>query len=193
METLRVVQGEVNELIRMVDDLILLVRTDSKQLQFEMREISLSDLLRSVGERFQERAKTKEIVFSVTLQDAVKVKGDPVYLKRVFNNLLDNAMKFTPEKGEVSLVLEALNNQGRVIVRDNGMGIEPEKQSKVFSRFYRTESARSHEGAGLGLNIAKAICDAHGAQMLLESGPGAGTQVVVLLPLFSQPQYLSLL
>lgn len=182
-ETLRVIESEVNELIRLVDDLILLVRTDAKQLRFEMKPISLSQLVESVSERFQERARTKKIDFKAKAEQGIVVHGDSVYLKRVFNNLLDNAMKFTPEGGLVTLSL-ANSGIGPVVeVADTGMGIEQDKQKKVFSRFYRTDAARSQEGAGLGLNIARAICDAHGASIQLMSQVGHGTIVTVIFPL----------
>ena len=183
VETLRVIEEEVNELIRLVDDLMLLVRHDSKQLRLEKKRVSLGELFKTVGDRYHERAKQKKIRFSVSVQEEVFVEGDDVYLKRLFSNLIDNAIKFTPEDGEVGLKLKTADGKAFAEVYDTGMGIELEVQEKVFSRFFRTDQARSHEGSGLGLNIVKAICDAHQASLEIKSQPGKGTQIFVFLPL----------
>jgi heavy metal sensor kinase len=183
VETLRVIEGEVNELIRLVDDLMLLVRSDAKQLRFEKKRISLLQLLDQVGHLFQERAQAKKIALSVSLPTDFQIEGDAVYLKRLFSNLIDNAIKFTQEGGNVAVNLMAKPNKAVVEVADNGIGIEPEMQNKVFSRFYRTDQARSQEGAGLGLNIAKAICEAHGGTLGIKSQVGRGTTVTVELPM----------
>lgn len=183
MQTLRVIEGEVNELIRLVDDLILLVRSDAKQLHFEKKIVSLSALLQQVRERFQDRADAKGVQVSLNPHANVEIKGDAVYLKRLFSNLLDNAIKFTPEGGKVWMTLKQENRRAVVEVADTGMGIEPEMQAKVFSRFYRTDQARSQEGSGLGLNIAKTICEAHSGKIQIFSQLGSGTNVIVSLPL----------
>lgn len=184
VETLRVIEGEVNELIRLVDDLMLLVRSDAKQLHFQKEAVSLKQILEHVRDRFQDRAQTKNISLASELSAEGEVLGDPIYLKRLFSNLLDNAIKFTPEGGTIGLNLSSQNGWVQVTVSDTGVGIEPQLQAKVFSRFYRTDQARSHEGSGLGLNIAKAICDAHGGAIQIESRPGQGTSVIVTFPHF---------
>lgn len=183
VKSLRVIEGETIEMIRMVDDLIFLVRTDARQLRYEMAEVSLSDVLKYVVEHFKERAQAKKIHLSASIESSLVIKGDPVYLKRVFNNLIDNALKFTPDKGKVTVRAEVQGKRAVVAITDTGMGIEPEKLSKVFSRFYRTDAARKFEGSGLGLNIVKAICDAHRAKIDIQSTPQVGTTVTIALPL----------
>lgn len=182
VQTLQVIGGEVNEMIRLVDDLMLLVRSDSRQLRFEKKFLSLEALITQVSERFRERAAKKQIKFENHIHSDVNVTGDDVYLKRLFSNLLDNALKFTPEGGSVEIILRRSSGSAVVEIKDTGMGIEPELQPKVFARFYRTDQARSHEGAGLGLNIAKTISDVHGGSIELRSVPGKGTSVFVSLP-----------
>ncbi len=181
-QTLQVIGEEVNEMIRLVDDLMLLVRSDARQLRFEKKVLSLETLLSQISERFRERAEKKRIKFESSLNSDISVVGDDVYLKRLFSNLLDNAIKFTPDGGHVAVSLKRSGNAAVVEVRDTGIGIELEMQSKVFARFYRTDQARSHEGAGLGLNIVKTICDVHGGTIHLSSLPGKGTVVTVSLP-----------
>ncbi|MBN1689261.1 MAG: HAMP domain-containing histidine kinase [Candidatus Omnitrophica bacterium] len=183
LETLRVIESEANELIRLVDDLLLLVRSDARKLRFEKKKVSLQHILEQSASRFEDRIKKKRIEWTTDIKEAVEVEGDPVYLKRLFSNLLDNAIKFTPEGGKIGLSLRVSSDQARVEVVDTGIGIEYEMQEKVFSRFYRTDKARSHEGAGLGLNIAKAICDAHQGSITIQSQPDRGTRVTVSLPI----------
>ncbi len=181
--TLRIIHGEVNELIRLVDDLLLLVRSDAKQLRFEKENVALKPLLEGLCQRFQDRLREKKINLECQLEKDAKILGDPVYLKRLFANLLDNAIKFSSEDGKVSLKLLPDHHTVSIEIRDNGMGIEPEFQSKIFSRFFRTDQARSHDGSGLGLNIAKAICDAHGGTLRIQSRPKEGTAAIVQFPL----------
>jgi heavy metal sensor kinase len=183
VQTLRVIEGEVNELIRLVDDLLLLVRSDAKQLRLEKKRMALKPLLEQVVQLFQERSQAKKISLSLSTQGDCEVDGDALYLKRLMNNLVDNAIKFTQEGGKVAVTMEVSGNSVLISVIDNGIGIEPEMQAKVFSRFVRTDQARSHEGAGLGLNIAKAICELHGGKIALESQVGKGTAVTVTIPL----------
>jgi signal transduction histidine kinase len=182
VQTLHVIEEEVNELIRLVDDLMLLVRSDARQLKFEKKAVSLKNVLGSVCDRFQERAQRKKVSLTTNLEDDVWMDGDELYLKRLFSNLVDNALKFTPENGKVVLTLRRDERNAHVEVVDTGMGIELEVQGKVFSRFYRAAQARSHEGSGLGLNIAKAICDGHSGRISLQSFPQQGTRVSVDFP-----------
>lgn len=183
MQTLKIIEDEVNGLIRLVDDLMLLVRSDSHQLRFEKKKISLKDILENVVARLQDRAGSKQLALSLKADADVEVYGDEIYLKRLFSNLVDNGLKFTPAGGWVRLSLTRDGGAALIQVSDNGMGIETEIQEKVFSRFYRSDQARAHEGSGLGLNIAKAICDAHGGSLHIQSRPQTGTTVTVSLPL----------
>lgn len=183
-ETLRVIESEVDGLIRLVDDLMLLVRSDAKQLRFQKKEVFLSRLLEEITARFQERANMKEISLSFLPADDTVVLGDDVYLKRLFSNLIDNALKFTPKGGKVIVEVHPETKRVRVDIRDSGIGIPPEIREKVFARFYRADQARGHEGAGLGLSIAQAICEAHqGSLHIANLPPGHGACVSVYLPI----------
>lgn len=187
IETLKVIGDEVNGLIRLVDDLMLLVRSDSRQLRFEKKKILLADLLENVVSRFREPAAARGLSLSFeTAEPGAAVLGDEIYLKRLFHNLVDNGLKFTPSGGWVKLTMSLEPGCAMVRVADNGMGIQAELQEKVFARFYREDQARAHEGSGLGLNIAKAICDAHGGTLAIQSDPGAGTVLSVRLPLVEE-------
>ncbi len=186
VQTLRIIEEEVNGLIRLVDDLMLLVRSDSHQLRFEKKRVSLKDILKNVAQRFQDRAQGKGLELTLNAPQDFEVEGDELYLKRLVSNLVDNGIKFTQAGGWVKLALSGTETQSVIEVSDNGMGIEAEIQEKVFSRFYRSDRARAHEGSGLGLNIAKAIADAHRGTLTIKSYPHAGTTVTILLPRFKK-------
>jgi len=186
VETLQVIGGEVNQLIRLVDDLMLLVRSDSKQLQLEKAPVLLKELLQQVAERFQERAHEKKIRLDTeTVHPDVIIGGDEVYLKRLVSNLLDNAIKFTPEGGHVRMILSCQAGCAQIEIIDNGIGIDKEIQDKVFARFYRTDQARSYEGTGLGLSIASVICQAHGGTIHIRGNMPQGTAIVARFPLLT--------
>lgn len=181
-ETLCIIESEVAGLVRLVDDLMLLVRSDSNQLRFEKREIHLKDVAKYVVERFADRAKEQKIDLTMAVEQDAVVLGDESYLKRLLLNLVDNAIKFTPENGNVDIRVSRKGNSAYLHVKDTGMGIDAEVQEKVFARFFRTDQARTQEGSGLGLNIAKAICFAHQGELLIDSSPGRGTIVTVRIP-----------
>jgi two-component system phosphate regulon sensor histidine kinase PhoR len=113
------------------------------------------------------------------------VEGDRVRLKQVIVNLLDNAIKYTPEKGAITLRVHGVNGHAVLEVQDNGTGIPADALPHIFERFYRADEMRidGSESAGLGLAIVKAICTAHGAEVSVTSAPAAGSCFRVTLPL----------
>ena len=115
----------------------------------------------------------------------VVLSGDDELLKRMVLNLLDNAVKYTPQGGKISVVLARNNGNAEIVVRDTGIGIPVDDQLHVFDRFYRVDKARSRAlgGAGLGLSIASWIVAAHGGKIDVDSVPGQGSQFTVQLPL----------
>src|SRR6202008_325868 len=115
----------------------------------------------------------------------IALNGDGEMIKRMILNLLDNAVKYTPEGGEISLALAQQNGSAEIVVRDTGIGIADKDQLHVFDRFYRVDKARSRSlgGAGLGLSIVRCIVEAHGGQIRIESTPRLGSTFTVSLPL----------
>jgi heavy metal sensor kinase len=182
--TIDVINEEVNGLIRLVDDLMFLVRNDAKQMILREKKLLLAPVLEQVLKLYQERARQGEMELILESSDDAVVFGDEIYLKRLFTNLVDNAIKFTEPKGKVT-VRVGKTGAGKVTVsiQDTGIGIDPQTLENLGTRFYRADQARSKEGAGLGLSIVKAICDAHHGSLRLESTPNRGTIVFVDLPL----------
>jgi two-component system phosphate regulon sensor histidine kinase PhoR len=115
---------------------------------------------------------------------AVALNGDEELIKRMILNLLDNAVKYTPAGGEISLGLARQNGNAEIVVRDTGIGIPKASQPRVFDRFYRVDKARARAmgGAGLGLSIAQWIVEAHGGAISIVSTPGKGSTFTVVLP-----------
>jgi signal transduction histidine kinase len=108
--------------------------------------------------------------------------ADGVRLAQVFDNLISNAIKFTPNGGRVALSLDTIGDYVTIVVADSGMGIAPEDQRRLFTRFFRTQAAAKIEGTGLGLSITKAILDAHNASISVDSEPGQGTRFTIKVP-----------
>src|SRR5207247_5953017 len=106
--------------------------------------------------------------------------------ERAVGNLLDNALRFTPENGSIQIALSERNGDFEVAISDTGCGIAPEHLPRVFDRFYRAESSRSSDGAGLGLALVKSIVDLHGGSATIESNVGRGTTVKLIFPLPQQ-------
>jgi signal transduction histidine kinase len=115
---------------------------------------------------------------------SIALNGDKELIRRMILNLLDNAVKYTPEGGEISLALSRQNGNARIIVRDTGIGIPEAAQPRVFDRFYRVDKARARAmgGAGLGLSIAEWIVKAHAGEITVVSAPGEGSTFTVVLP-----------
>jgi len=142
---------------------------------------------------FDARATVEKIAaFYHTIADdhhvAIRCKGegqiyaDPVLFERAVGNLVDNALRFTPEKGSIQIALAEGAADFQVAVSDNGCGIAPEHLPRVFDRFYRADSSRSSDGAGLGLALVKSIIDLHGGSIKIESEVHRGTTVILVFP-----------
>jgi signal transduction histidine kinase len=177
------VEAEARRLGGIVDSLLVLARADSGERQIERERFFLDDVaIDAAGaERIVGRQKGVDVI--VEEFEEAPVVGDPALIRQLFMILLDNAVKFTDPGGEVSVRVSLLDGVPTFVVRDTGIGISKEDMGRVFQRFFRGDTARSHtEGAGLGLSIARWIAREHGAEISLSSEPGQGTRVVVTFP-----------
>jgi signal transduction histidine kinase len=184
-KTLRELEQEVTRLIRLTQGLLLLARIDRGQLLFSSQAVDLSQLLETIAEQVRPLADARQISLVSDLPAELWVQGDPDHLIGLFLNLLDNAVKYTPEAGVVRLRSSNSNNSVQVTVSNTGAGISPEHLPHLFERFYRTEAARSQDrgGAGLGLAIAYEIARLHGGAIAAQSQPGQETIFTVTLPI----------
>ena len=183
---LQVIQKHADRLTKIVEDLLALSKIESKEFYLKWEPLPLSELIDDVSDFVKEAAQRKKISISRSLIPSfLEVMGDRSYLEQVFINLLDNAIKYTHEGGEISI--SAFENEQReiqVLIQDNGMGIPKEDLSRIFERFYRVDKGRSQElgGTGLGLSIVKHIIQAHGGRVWAESKPGEGSAFYFTLP-----------
>jgi heavy metal sensor kinase len=175
---------ECERLTRLTDQLLALAREDAGVARFERRPADLEALVRGVADTMRPVAEAKGQSFEVSVEPAGAALGDEGRLRQVLYNLLDNAIKYTPEGGTVALRLGRQGALAVLTVADTGIGIPAADLPRVFERFYRVDKARSRqmEGTGLGLSIARSIVVAHGGEIELESAPGRGTTVRVMLP-----------
>ena len=176
---------EAVRLSRIVQQLFMLSRLDAGEAQTEWSRFDLAGMAKSTAEQMALLAEDKNISIECDANQPVVVEGDSARLKQVVVNLLDNAIKYTPQNGKIQLRVRAVNGHAVLEVEDNGVGIPREALPHVFERFYRVDQIRSGdtEGAGLGLSIAKAICSAHGAEIEASSNSSSGSCFRVKLPL----------
>lgn len=188
-QTLTELSLEVERLVRLTNSLLYLARLDQTKHQWEFETLDLKDLLESMVDSMESVAELKNIKLSGQLADDIAIQGNLDQLTRLFLNLLDNAIKYTPEGGQVTVRTEKIEKTKKVHVSisDSGAGIAPEHLPHLFKRFYRAESGRESTsgGAGLGLAIANEIARQHGGALHIESRVGQGTTMCVELPLAS--------
>jgi signal transduction histidine kinase len=187
-ELLDIIGSALEETERMrtiVEQLLAISRLDSGDAAITRVEVKLGDLVATVVEPMRILAEEKAISLVCQRSEAVRVNGDPSRLKQAVVNLLDNAIRYTQHGGAVTVAVSHEVNWGVITVADNGCGIAPGALPHVFERFYRADAARTRYsgGAGLGLAIVKAICSAHQGEVTISSTEGAGTTVVIRLPL----------
>lgn len=175
---------ETRRMSKLVDDLLFLARADSQQQTLEIKQFSLDTALREVIESFTPLAETSGILLEASLDSKITYLGDEFRIKQLIVILLDNAIKYTPSGGRVTLGLQNWDTFAEITVSDNGEGIEQEHLTKIFERFYRVDKARSQqkEGTGLGLAIADWIIQSHHGQVKVSSSQGEGTTFVINLP-----------
>jgi len=175
---------EVARLEHLVAGLLVLSRLDAGEVQRDWAELDLAELTLSTAEQMRLMAEDRGIKFDTRTLVPRVIRGDRARLRQVIVNLLDNAIRFTPRGGIVTLRSSQNNLHSMLEVRDTGIGIPAAALPHVFDRFFRVDEARSREdgGAGLGLSIAKSICSAHGAQILVDSELGWGSCFCLMFP-----------
>lgn len=180
---------ECRHLARLTNDLLLLAEGESDSQAGLLSDLDFSALVRQSGSMFAGAAEERGIRLDVDAPVAVRVSGDARQLRQLCSNLLDNAIRFTPAGGRVSMRLGADPGQGRAVltVEDTGCGIDARLLPRVFDRFVQADAARDrgnpHRGGGLGLPICKAIVERHGGSIDVESHPGKGSRFTIRLPL----------
>jgi two-component system heavy metal sensor histidine kinase CusS len=180
-ETIESVASECERLSRIVDNLLFVARVDAAREPIERKRFDARKAAEKISAFYQTIADDRHVTISCSGEG--QIYADPDLFERAVGNLLDNALRFTPENGAIQIALSERDADFEVAVSDNGCGIAPEHLPRVFDRFYRAESSRGSDGAGLGLALVKSIMDLHGGSASIESKFGQGTTVKLIFPL----------
>jgi signal transduction histidine kinase len=182
---LQVVARSSERLLRLVDDLLFFARLQSGSLEIDPHEIDLGAITAQAVEDSRPRAERKGVAISFLGETDVRVEADKGRIFQLLDNLISNAIKFTPEGGRIDLRATRTHAGCMLEVADTGIGLSPADAERVFDRFFRSKRAtnRQIQGTGLGLFIARAITDAHGGQITVSGAVGEGTTFRIELPL----------
>ncbi|MEK5521084.1 cell wall metabolism sensor histidine kinase WalK [Heyndrickxia sp. FSL W8-0423] len=181
---LTVTQNETERMIRLVNDLLKLSKMDSRDYQLNKEWVNIIEYFHHVIDRF-EMAKEQNVTFKRKLPNAdLFVEVDLDKLTQVLDNIISNALKYSPEGGQITFRARELNEMIELSISDQGMGIPKDNLKKIFERFYRVDKARTRKmgGSGLGLAIAKEMVEAHGGEIWARSEEGKGTTIYLTLP-----------
>jgi signal transduction histidine kinase len=175
-------------LFRLINDLLFVAQVNAGELNVAIEDVDLAAVAREAVEDARPRAAAAGIALELESERTPTVRADRVRLAQVFDNLISNAIKFTPTGGRVGLTISMVGAEAIIVVTDSGMGMSDEDQQRLFTRFFRTKAAARIQGTGLGLSITKAIVDAHHGSISVESKVGAGTRFTVTVPTSDQPR-----
>jgi signal transduction histidine kinase len=180
---LRTIERNGDRLLQLSEDLLLLSRADAGALEVHREPVDLATLVGEATAAHEPVAARAGIELLTDLEDA-RAEGDSARLAQLVDNLVSNAIKFTPAGGQVLVTLRPVDGEAVIAVEDTGLGIATAEQAHLFERFYRSPEAadRAIHGTGLGLAIAKAVVEAHGGRISVESVPGKGSTFSVCLP-----------
>jgi signal transduction histidine kinase len=173
---------ESDRVISMTKTLMDIAEAEAGTMRLERRTVDLCQLIREVVEMYEYVAEEKKIKVTAELPPSCEASVDPTRMRQAFGNLLDNAIKYTPDGGAVTVIASREADRAVVRCRDNGIGIPIEEQGRIWDRLYRGDKSRSQRGLGLGLSVVKAVVEAHGGAATVTSAPGQGAEFTVTLP-----------
>jgi two-component system phosphate regulon sensor histidine kinase PhoR len=176
---LSIISQHTDRMNKIISDLLQLSQIESKEFELKMEPFSLKELVEEVVYSLKRSADQKSQSIEINLHsEAQKVLGDKYRINQALTNFLDNAIKYTPEKGKIKIESRDKGERIEIAVIDNGMGIPPNDLPRIFERFYTVDKGRSRElgGTGLGLSIVKHIIEAHGGTVNVQSQPGKGSE-----------------
>jgi two-component system phosphate regulon sensor histidine kinase PhoR len=188
-EYLGIIKNESGKLESLINDFLEFSRLQTGRLKLNFSAISLDKELMELSEFYQVKASQSGLKLELKNDEVLSViEADISQLRRVFTNLLDNAMKFSKKKGTITITTHETPEEVLVKVEDEGVGIEPNELPYIFDSFHRGKDAEKKEGFGLGLAAVKAIAEGHGGRVIVKSKPGKGSVFTVFLPKVRTPQ-----
>ena len=173
---------ESERVLNMLNTLMDIAEAESGTMKLRREKADLCQLLREVMELYEYVAEERKVIVHAGLPAVCETEVDRNRMRQVFANLLDNAIKYTPAGGSVTISASQEPERAIVHFRDQGIGIPSEEQDKIWGRLYRGDKSRSERGLGLGLSVVKAIVEAHHGQVSVRSKPGEGSDFLVILP-----------
>ena len=174
---------ECDRLLEMINTMLFISRTEAGVSRPELKPLDLAAVVRDACGLFQSLAEDKRIALTWEAPERLEMTGDIRLIQRMLGNLLDNAIKYTPEDGAVAVAARANPDHSiSIVVKDSGIGISEKDLPHIFERFYRGDPSRSQAGAGLGLSFARAAARAHGGEISVESSGSSGAVFRVTLP-----------
>ncbi len=183
-KSLETISQESDYMSAVIGKLLFLARSDAGNEQLNFEDVDLKELIIGLAANIEALAQDKGIKFTVDTKDDVNVSGDKVKLRQLFTDILENAVRYTPADGKISVSLLEKESNAVVSISDTGIGIPPEHLPHIFERFYRVDKARARAdgGVGLGLAIAKIIAESHKGKIEVESEVGKGTTFIISIP-----------
>lgn len=187
-DNIQIVLDQTVLLSRLVEDLRTLALSDAGELPLEIIRVNLAEIVEQTVNRFQSQAQSRGIDLKLIKPDELicpQVMADPGRIEQILNNLISNALRYTPQDGQILVSLTCDQRQAEIRVRDSGDGIPPEALPYVFDRFYRVDRSRARQdgGSGLGLAIARQLARAHQGDLTASNHPGGGAEFVLSLPI----------
>ncbi len=188
VEFLHDINSEVDRMTAIINDLLTLVKLDQKEIPLNFKETGLNQMMADIAKRLQPLADAKGIVLQMDYLKEIKADADEMKLSLAISNLVDNAIKYTPENGTVKVTLDADHQNAFITVADTGIGIPEDEVNRIFERFYRVDKTRDREtgGTGLGLSITHSTIMMHHGSIKVNSKEEEGTTILVRLPLLQK-------
>jgi len=186
-QSMETISKEAKQMSALIDQMLMLARADAGKEQWRFTVVDLGSLISNLSADIEVLCQEKGLSFQLGHMEDVVIKGDEARLRELFMNLLDNAIRYTPSQGVVSVSLRREGQMAVVAITDTGVGIPAEDIPLIFERFYRVDKSRSRDegGSGLGLAICRYIAEAHGGRIEVESQVGVGSTFSVWLPSYS--------
>jgi signal transduction histidine kinase len=186
-ENFEIIREEAGRLEQLVNDLRTLSLADAGELSLEFQPIEINKLLSDIKAHYMVQFNQKRISLDIEpASEILQANLDPIRFSQILTNILDNALRYTPEEGRVVISTKLIENNIEIAIQDSGEGVTPEEAVHLFDRFYRADSSRTRDseagGSGLGLAIAKSIIEMHKGRIWAESGKSKGMKITIELP-----------
>lgn len=173
---------EMDKINRIIENLLMLARFDNKEVPLEIKPLDLTRLIQNILDDIKILSEQKIIQMNFSPEENIISEADENQLRSAILNVLDNAIKYTPENGKVFVSLKKENNRVEIKISDTGIGVAKENLPFIFDRFYRVDKSRDTKGFGLGLSITKSIIEVHKGKIEVASQPNQGTTFIISLP-----------